>query len=446
MEALEAMRKASVIAALLLLAPATSQAKTLEELLVEKGVITRGEAAGAVSNSPAKVYYNEGTRIDFPDAGFTLRIRTMLQARYTFSDEDENFATDTRHSPASFNGVNGTRVNTSGFDIVRARLVVEGTALYQEFAYKLEGDFVGTANDNDLYFPRGDSVDNRKEPNLKDAYIVWQPCEGYGTQIGQFRTYISRQFRTNDPYLQFADRTVASSYNQLGWQQGIAQNVSFADGMIEGSAGVFNGISDGEGNNLTGTDTDHTVIATLRVNALGDMDVFQEGDVDYTEDLALSLGTAYAYSEAHSDVGIGRQEDMSQHNVSADVNMKYMGVGIHGEYFYKTAELEHRSAGLDYSTNGGYIQGGVFLEPKTVEFAARYGYQDCDNGKALGICAGRDAINEAGATVNYYWWKHALKAQLGYSYLNEDFADGVGVNGEQDADTNRWTFQLSSYF
>jgi phosphate-selective porin OprO and OprP len=440
------MRKASVLAALLLLAPATSEAKTLEELLIEKGVITRGEAAGTVSNSPAKVYYNEGTRIDFPDAGFTLRIRTMLQARYTFSDEDESFEADERHAPADFNGVNGTRVNTSSFDIVRARIVVEGTALYQEFAYKLEGDFVGTANDNDLYFPRGDQVDGRKEPNLKDAYIVWQPCEGYGTQVGQFRTHISRQFRTNDPYLQFADRSVVSGFNQLGWQQGVAQNASFSDGMVEASVGAFNGLSDFEGNNMTGLDTDHTVIGSFRVNPAGPIDPYQEGDIDYSEEMGVSLGTAYAYSEAHSDVGLGRQEDWVQHNVSADANVKYMGVSLHGEYFYKNAELQHRTAGLDFSTNGGYVQAGFFLEPRTVELAARYGYQDCDDGKALGVCAGRDKIDEWAATINYYWWKHALKAQFGYAYVNENFVGGAGIGGQRDANTNRWIFQLSSYF
>jgi hypothetical protein len=346
--------------------------------------------------------------------------------------------------------VKGTRVNTSSFDVVRARVVVEGTALYQEFAYKLEGDFVGTGNDSDLV---RDTVDGRKESSLKDAFVIWQPCEGWGTQLGQFRTFISRQFRTNDAYLQFADRSVASQFNYVGWSQGLAQYGESDDGVIQGGIGVFNGSSDNEGINSTGNDTNHSVQAHLRFNPVGKMapveagGTFAEGDVDNTEELAVSVGTAYAYTEAHSDVGLGRQEDWSMNQVSADANLKYEGASVHGEYFYKSAELQHRTTGLDYSTNGGYLQAGFFVLPQELELAGRYSLQDCDNGAAPGICAGRDQVQEAAATINYYWWKHALKAQLGYAFINEDYATGVrGVRGATDANTNRWTFQVSSYF
>jgi hypothetical protein len=448
--------KAKIALALLVLGPSLSHAKTLEELLVEKGIITQGEAAntstsGAISYGDSstgmapKVYYSEGTRIDFPDPGFSMKIRTMLQSRYSFNDEENSApANDPSMYPdASYNGINGTRANTSAFDVVRARIVVEGTALYQEFAYKLEGDFVGTGNDGNLI---RDTVGGRKEPNLKDAYITWQPCEGWGTQFGQFRTFISRQFRTNDAYLQFADRSVASQANYLGWQQGIAQHGETDDGLIQGSVGVFNGISTNEGINQFAHDTNHTVIGSLRVNPAGKMDAFEEGDVYYTEDLALSFGAAYAYSEAHQDVGLSREEDISKNHVSADANMKYAGVSVHGEYFYQDGSNQHRSNGLDYAINGGYIQAGFFLEPEKWEIAGRYSIQDCDNGAAPGMCANRDQIQESAATINYYWWKHALKAQLGYAFINEDFAGITGVNGENEADTNRWSFQVSSYF
>lgn len=78
------MRKLSVLAAALLVAPAVSQAATLEDLLVEKGVITKAEAAAA-GGASGKVYYNGGTRFDFPDSGFTMKVNLTLQERYTFS-------------------------------------------------------------------------------------------------------------------------------------------------------------------------------------------------------------------------------------------------------------------------------------------------------------------------------------------------------------------------
>jgi hypothetical protein len=75
-----------------------------------------------------------------------------------------------------------------------------------------------------------------------------------------------------------------------------------------------------------------------------------------------------------------------------------------------------------------------------MEVAARYGYTDCDSGTAGGTCAGNDNISEASATLNYYLWRHNLKAQLGYDFVRNDSIAG------EDFTTNRYVFQLSSYF
>jgi len=167
------MRKATLVAALLLLAPTVSQAKTLEDLLVEKGVITKGEAMGASDSGASKVYWNQGTRVEFPDTGFTTNIATLLQTRYAFSDNDEKA---------------GQR-NTSSFDVNRARLMISGTALNKEFSYMLSTDFV-SANDSDANFGAA--------PAIRDAYIDWKPCnDESGVRMGAFKTAISRQFNTN---------------------------------------------------------------------------------------------------------------------------------------------------------------------------------------------------------------------------------------------------------
>ena len=69
-----------------MLIPAVSNAATLEELLVEKGVITKGEASASMHAGNAKVYWNKGTRLEFPDTGFTAKFNTQIQARYRFND------------------------------------------------------------------------------------------------------------------------------------------------------------------------------------------------------------------------------------------------------------------------------------------------------------------------------------------------------------------------
>lgn len=434
------IKKLLTIAALSAL-PIISEAKTLEDLLVEKGVITKSEVAGTAgtkTSNGGRVYYNEGTRIEFPDAGFALRINTLIQTRYAFTDNSED-------------GRN--RINNSSFDVNTARLFVHGAALHNEFRYMLEADFAGHSNTSRYGNAYDGSITGADAANasgaqLNDAYIVWSPCEGWDTQMGQFRTFISRQYNVTNPgFAQFADDSVVSDHFNLGRQAGIAQHVDLADGMVKVGAGVWNGVSQfgglKEGVNRPGIDTDHSVGGYVRVNPTGKMDVYQEGDVDNTEELATSVGVAYIYNEAHNGERNFRLIDTESHNVSADVNAKIAGFSLHGEYFHKNEGLQNLP-GDDVKTNGGYAQVGYFILPGELEVAGRYSILDCDDGAASGICQGNDKINEAAGTINYYWWKHQMKAQLGYYLVNEDSIASVG--GENDFNTNRWVFQLSGYF
>lgn len=407
------MRKVTLLAALLL-APAVSQAATLEDLLVEKGVITKGEAAAATGSAGSKVYYNKGTRIDFPDSGFTMGVNTFLQTRYTFTDNDD----------ASDEG------NTSSFDVKRARIIVSGTALNEEFSYKVEGDFVSQENDG------------RSSAGLKDGYIMWHACDWADVKMGQFKINYGRQFVNSDAKLQFADRSATSDYFTLSRQNGLAGTARFADDTLWVTGGIYNGESDGErGENTEGVDTRHTGAVSVRWNPMGSMDAYEEGDVDWTEDMALSFGAAYARVSANTaDFGGGFGETVNANLISVDANMKYMGWSLHAELFNNASEGD--DSNIEREPTGFYIQGGYFIDPKTIELAARYGYTDCDDGQAAGECAGLDNANEVTAGINYYWWKHQLKAQLNYSFVNEDIA---GPGGD-DLNTNRWIFQLSSFF
>ena len=417
------MRKATLVAALLLLTPAVSQAKTLEDLLVEKGVITKGEAAGASDSSASKLYWNQGTRVEFPDTGFTTSIATMLQTRYAFTDRDEDAGL----------------ANTSSFDVNRARLIVSGTALNREFSYMLSTDFI-SAPDSDANF--------NESPSVRDAYIDWRPCnDDTGIRMGAFKTAVSRQFNTDQQSMQFADRSVASEYFTLGRQNGLMGYTTLADGMLQGSAGIFNGESDFEGPNRSGSDTRHTGVVSLRLNPTGVMNTAEEGDIDWTEELATSVGVAYAYSDKSNTVFPDAKHDLPELPetstlvnqsglINVDANLKYMGFSLHGEYFYRDNDSDFAG-----DPSGFYVQAGYFFMPKKFELAARYAYTDCDNGTAGGLtCAFSDNVTEASATLNYYFWRHNLKAQLGYDFVQTDNIGGGDVN------SNRYIFQLSSYF
>lgn len=408
------MRKASILAALLLLAPSISHAKTLEDLLVEKGVISKGEAKEALGNAPAKVYYNGGTRLDFADAGFTSKINTLIQTRYAFDDNDEDVGDH----------------NVSSFDIERAKLYITGNALHEEFSYALVTNFVGNHD--------GDA----KAPQLDDAWLRWNGCDWFSVQMGQWKTGVSRQFVSGDQNLQFADRSIASDYFSLGRQAGAMAATSLMDGALTLSAGIYNGESDGEGINRSGVDTKHTGVLNARYNVMGSQDPYVEGDIDWTEAPALNIGAAYAHANFNRVTGAGDTaflNDTGADIVNVDANFKYMGFSLAGEYYVANVNPD---VGEDQSPQGFYVQAGYFLKPKTLEVAARYALIDCDDGKAGGSCGaqGLDSINEAGASVNYYWWKNQLKAQLGYDIISRDF-----VGSDDNSNSNRWILQLSAY-
>ncbi|MBX7138718.1 MAG: OprO/OprP family phosphate-selective porin [Oligoflexia bacterium] len=410
------MRKLRILLLAVLLVPALASAKTLEDLLVEKGVITKGEARAAMAGGDgAKVYWNNGTRIEFPSEGFAAQINTLIRTRYTFTDYDEDVGTS----------------NTSGFDVTDARIMVSGNALHNEFSYYLNADMVGSEDST-----------GAKSPALLDAYIAWQACDWASVQMGQSKTGFGRQYNTSEQYLQFADRSNVSDYFTsasdgnigLGRQAGALAKTTWADGQLMLNAGIFNGESTGEGINRSAVDTRHTGVVTLRWNVMGDINSYQESDIDWTEDWAASLGASYAYSDRGGS-------DANQDSIAVDANAKYQGFSFNAEYFVATVDPDE---GDSLEPNGFYAQAGYFFQPKELELAARYGYLDCDNGTASGQCTGLDNVNEVGVSINYYWWKHNLKGQIGYDLLNQDVR---GLSGDSsNVNTSRWLVQLSSYF
>jgi hypothetical protein len=126
--------------------------------------------------------------------------------------------------------------------------------------------------------------------------------------------------------------------------------------------------------------------------------------------------------------------------ISVDANLKYVCFSANAEFFYQNLKPDSSSTTEPLCF---YAQGGYFIMPNKLELAARYGYLDCDNGGAAGQCSGLDKINEVSATINYYFWRHSLKAQFGYDVINRDI---VGDESGNDRNTNRWIFQVSSSF
>ena len=167
------MRKLALIASLLLLTPGLAQAKSLEELLVEKGVITKSEAQAHSNGS--NVFWDGGTRIEFPETGFDVQVNTQLQTRYEFNDGDSDFGLD----------------NASSFEVHRAKLVLSGHVLNKQFTYMMETSFQGHFTEAQARQFGGD-----RSPALQDAWIQWQPCDNGHLKLGQFKPSITERGTT----------------------------------------------------------------------------------------------------------------------------------------------------------------------------------------------------------------------------------------------------------
>ena len=417
------MRKGILLAAALLLIPGISQAKSLEELLVEKGVITKSEARASHHMGGAKVYWNNGTRIDFADTGFTLRVNTQVQTRYEFTDVSDD------------NGLPNN--NTSSFELSRARLNFNGTALHEEFSYRLELEFSGGNDDGNAN--AGDLV--------RDAWISWHPCDGSAIRMGQQRVGLSRQYSTPFSHLQFADRSVASEAFDRDRNTGLRLVQGLMDDKLVLTGAIFNGNSSvgtgAEARNSQGVDTHHALEAGLRYDLMGSMNAFEEGDVGNTEEAALNAGFTYYYSD---DTSAALADDLEVHAISTDINYKNGGISFHGEFFWESNETDTTTA-VDSDALGFYAQLGFFVMPKRAEIALRYAYLDCDSGAVMDAncmsgSGALDQVQEVSATFNYYWWKHNLKAQAGYVFLNQEPV----ATGLDDENVNRWILQISSYF
>ncbi len=373
-------------------------AKTLDELLVEKGVITKAEAVSVVTGGDAgpKVYWNEGTRIEFPDKGFMLQINALIKSSYVYTKAMKG---DT---------------STSDFNVRNARLVLSGYALNQEFKYRVEYD--GALN------------------RLLDGYLTWNPCKEGEVKFGQFKTAISRQYASNSFKLMFPDASFASDYFNYGYQKAGKVTAKVFDGAVTAGLALSNGNSDGEGPYAASVDAKNLLISDLRWNITGKMNPYEESDLGFTQDPAVNIGAAYAYSPQNTEIG-EVVESLNVNRVNVDANFKYRGLGVNAEYYVsnedpKVADTE------SWTTQGTYIQAGYFLLPKKFEVAGRWSYVSCDEGKGLGLCSGVDSFNQATAGVNYYIWNYNLRLQAAYDYLKAEPVD------EDATGRSRWMLQL----
>jgi hypothetical protein len=398
------MRKLSFFAAAsIFAAPLLAHAMPLNDSLFDKG--TEGKLMRG----------DDATHLVFPD--FNMKINLIMQDTFRYSDLDE---------------VEGRDVDDStSFEVNLLRLKLEGDLLDKEWSYYFQNDFV-----------QGEEADGSNGSELKDAWMQWNADDAAKLRAGQFKVPYSRQELDSDEKLAVMFRGLASDSFALGRNQGVLLHGPIDD-AIGYAIGVYNGESDGEGQNLPGVDNKVSGSAALTANIGEYGSRTEESDFRENKDFAMTMGAAAVYGQGTSDVLLG-STDFDKVDANADIGLRVEGFTTQAEFYFRKVELDDVDTAEDSAEDMGfYVQAGYQFVPNEWELVAQFDYVSpdsdldsvsrpfADSFLPEGIDDGTiDDVQQYAVVLNYYINGHALKVQTGVTWtvtnFDTDFDDGEG--------------------
>jgi phosphate-selective porin OprO/OprP len=395
----EEIVKGKIIAAGLLAALAvagTSDAKSLEDILKEKGVITEADYKEVSKSNPIKYKVGSGFTFTSDDDKFSLSLGSRIQARYTFFDKD-------------------TDKDVSEWKIRRAKLWMKGHAYTKDLTYKLQVNFAA-AGDPKL---------------LEDAFLNYSFLKEAQILVGQDKVPFARQELTSSGSQQFVDRSNATDTFKPGRDIGAMIHGDVAGGMLEYAVGWYGGA----GQSKTRSDNNNAVAARVAVNPLGAMK-YSESDVEFSEKPLVSVGanwyrnqftkgesnnTSFYTKWLKSGGVFAADEKIEVNTAGADLAFKWRGLSAQGEYFWAQGD-GNSSAQTTQRAHGFYAQTGYFIIPKHLEAAVRYSYVDPNRDKA------NDLQTDVQGAISYYFNKHNLKLQADVTNSHRQQSGGAPLD------------------
>jgi len=385
---------------------ANGHAKSLEQILKEKGVITAEEYKEAMKQKPAAYVPGKGFTAATADGNYKLRIGGYAQLIYRYTD----FESDTKD-------------DTSDFDIRRFKLQLKGNVVSKNLGFKFQGDM-------------------KSGFTTEDAFLNYKFGAPLTVQVGQFKPPQARQELTSASRQLFPERSLANDTFNLGRDQGVQAAGSCADKRVEYRLGLFNG----NGPNTSNPDNRHMVTGRLDLNPLG---AYKMDEAGWADDKPLvNVGGSFAWNKIGAndvDDNFGTDNDVMEKALglddisdadfttaygsdltwllwTANVNATWMGATFAAEFFDLNADPDQ---GDDWDADGFYVQAGYQVIPRTLELAARYSEIESDDAPALAPSFDK---SETQFGVNYYLKKHAAKLQADYTMVEDDLNDDSDDN------------------
>jgi phosphate-selective porin OprO/OprP len=388
-----------------------ASAKTLEDVLKEKGVITEEDYKEVTKVKPFDYKLGKGFTLTTPDEKFQLALGSQMQLRYTLLDLDN--ANNTAAKQAQ---------DSSKFELRRIKLYANGYAFTKDLTYKLTVNFA--------------NINNNTTSNgglLEETYINYRLIDELQFRFGQDKVPFGRQFITPSANNKFVDASTVTNAFVPGYDTGININGKIAGGIFNYCIGGYGGV----GQNTFRSTSDNAFAARVTVNPLGEMS-YSESDVENSKKPLLSIGAnffrdtlngtesnnLYFTKTTATSPGwffLGRGLSPAARQISTaeavdfnvggfDAAFKWLGFSAQGEYFI--AQADGQSSKNIARGQGYYLQAGYFVIPEYLEIAARYSYTDPNRDVA------NDHWVEATGGVSWYINKHNLKIQADYTNIH----------------------------
>ena len=379
-----------------------SQAKTLEDLLKEKGVITESDYNDIVKTAPksAPVAYKLGSGFAFtsPDEKYQLTVGGQVQARYTFTQRD---------------GVNAVS-NVSAWNLPRARTFLSGYFLTKDLTFKSFQDWSQLNT-----FSTAPNSNTSKV--MLETLINYRIADEIQLRVGQDKVQYGRQYITSSSQNEFVDNSFVTSAFAPGYDTGLSALGSVAKGLFTYSAAWVGG----NGQNVVAADNNNAYNVRLTVNPFGEVK-YTEGDLEGSAKPLLALGGSYYHDAVRVAAGtvennnlgylgstgwLGLNKGIFTGTQNINVNMfeadtvfKWQGLALQAEYFWGQANSSV-STSQNLISRGFYAQAGYMVAPKTVELAIRYNWMDYNAYRSNSL------KSEVQGAISWYINNHNLKIQ-----------------------------------
>ncbi len=417
----------AVLLATALIGQAAS-AKTLEDVLKEKGVITEEDYKEITKVKPFDYKLGKGFTFTSQDEKFQLTVGGRMQFRYTFTDQDPRFSSG-----------KVTDTDSSTFDAQRIRVIFQGYAYSKDLTYRLELDARKLAQS---------SVSNQ---GLLDAYLNYKLIDEAQVLLGQTKAKFSRDFLISDGSLMFVDRAPFITKVVPGYDLGAILHGDICKGLVEYNVAGSNGA----GQTTTRADNNNMFSSRVVINPFGVM-ANDEPDLAISKKPLLSVGANYLYTNikypggspagnSSNNLGFANQKQFLPtvastnefNNYGFDAAFKWMGLSVQGEGIFLQAnnDVAHKVT----RTLGYYAQAGYMITPE-LGLAFRYSYYDPDRDVS------NDLQTEQIGSVSYYFNKHNLKLQADVANLHDQAGYSVSQTGNKPYDDMQYRFQAQIIF